>query len=258
MRDDTQRLIFHCGWSANFCLKEPVGTKKIIGEKEITTNADAWRLTVIKSQNKPKVNKDMRDRYRNKITTQIIKILTNERINKVDDIIDDVLDGKADKVDDKVKPKVKAGNKARINNTRDTGVNVKPETNNKPKVNNKPVVNKKPVVNDTPKVNKKPKVDGKPTADNKVEADDDDFEFDMSNYAHIIEQYRGIDVKTINKDDIKEQIDVPKRFSDKWEQYNGKVYCCTVPTKLGVIYVRNKSCPVWSGNSRSKMTAPNR
>jgi hypothetical protein len=38
------------------------------------------------------------------------------------------------------------------------------------------------------------------------------------------------------------------RRHDSWQFYNGKVYCCTVPS--GVIYVRRNGLPVWSGNSR--------
>jgi replicative DNA helicase Mcm len=34
---------------------------------------------------------------------------------------------------------------------------------------------------------------------------------------------------------------------DKWIDYNGKVYCCSVPS--GIIYVRRNGKPVWSGNS---------
>ena len=83
--------------------------------------------------------------------------------------------------------------------------------------------------------------------------DDEEFEYDMNDYKHIIKKYKNVDVKTINRNDIKKEIIVDKKFSDKWEPFNGKVYCCTVPTKLGVIYVRNKGCPVWSGNSRSKI-----
>ena len=36
---------------------------------------------------------------------------------------------------------------------------------------------------------------------------------------------------------------------DKYEHYNGKVYCCQVPNE-GVIYVRKEGYPVWCGNSR--------
>ena len=35
---------------------------------------------------------------------------------------------------------------------------------------------------------------------------------------------------------------------DKWEQYTGQVYCCTVPS--GIIYVRREGIPEWLGNSR--------
>jgi hypothetical protein len=38
---------------------------------------------------------------------------------------------------------------------------------------------------------------------------------------------------------------------DKWEEYKGKVYCCTVPTDLGVIFVRRNGKGIWAGNSRS-------
>ena len=37
---------------------------------------------------------------------------------------------------------------------------------------------------------------------------------------------------------------------DKWVDYDGKVYCCTVPQGDGVIYVRRNGVSVWSGNSR--------
>jgi hypothetical protein len=43
--------------------------------------------------------------------------------------------------------------------------------------------------------------------------------------------------------------DVKKR-SDRMIDYTGKVYCCTVPTEDGVIYVRYKKYPVWCGQSR--------
>lgn len=36
---------------------------------------------------------------------------------------------------------------------------------------------------------------------------------------------------------------------DKWIEFNGKVYCCTVPGD-GIIYVRRNGKPVWCGNSR--------
>lgn len=36
---------------------------------------------------------------------------------------------------------------------------------------------------------------------------------------------------------------------DRWINYEGKVYCCTVPDE-GIIYVRRNGIPVWCGNSR--------
>jgi len=41
-----------------------------------------------------------------------------------------------------------------------------------------------------------------------------------------------------------------KTIQDKWVQYKGKVYCCTVPTKNGLVYVRRNGKAVWCGNSR--------
>jgi hypothetical protein len=41
---------------------------------------------------------------------------------------------------------------------------------------------------------------------------------------------------------------------DEWIDYDGKVYCCTVPMGLGVIYVRRNGISLWSGNSGQKGT----
>jgi hypothetical protein len=38
---------------------------------------------------------------------------------------------------------------------------------------------------------------------------------------------------------------------DSWEDFSGKVYCCTVPTPDGVIFVRRNGKSIWAGNSRS-------
>jgi DNA-directed RNA polymerase beta subunit len=38
---------------------------------------------------------------------------------------------------------------------------------------------------------------------------------------------------------------------DSWVDYDAKVYCCTVPTEKGIIYVRRKGKSVWSGQSRA-------
>ena len=35
---------------------------------------------------------------------------------------------------------------------------------------------------------------------------------------------------------------------ERWVEYKGKVYCCSVPN--GIVYVRRKGIPCWSGNSR--------
>lgn len=39
--------------------------------------------------------------------------------------------------------------------------------------------------------------------------------------------------------------------NDSWVDYDGVVYCCTVPKGNGVVYVRRKNFVVWSGNSRN-------
>jgi DNA-directed RNA polymerase beta subunit/intein/homing endonuclease len=41
-----------------------------------------------------------------------------------------------------------------------------------------------------------------------------------------------------------------------WEDYTGKVYCCTVPEGPGIIYVRRNGKVCWSGNSRSGQHRP--
>ncbi len=43
---------------------------------------------------------------------------------------------------------------------------------------------------------------------------------------------------------------------DRWEDFKGKVYCCTVPGD-GIIYVRREGIPVWCGNSRSGQKGTN-
>jgi len=40
-----------------------------------------------------------------------------------------------------------------------------------------------------------------------------------------------------------------KNYQDGYEQYTGKVYCCTVPGD-GIIYVKRDNKPVWCGQSR--------
>lgn len=58
LANDFQRLCLHAGWSANRILRYKAGRKKIIAGRESTTNADAWRLTIVTAQNNPKVNKN--------------------------------------------------------------------------------------------------------------------------------------------------------------------------------------------------------
>ena len=57
LANDFQRLCLHAGWATNIALKNKAGyTTKIRGRKVIC-NADAWRLTILEKQTKPKVNK---------------------------------------------------------------------------------------------------------------------------------------------------------------------------------------------------------
>ena len=43
----------------------------------------------------------------------------------------------------------------------------------------------------------------------------------------------------------------PYTQHDSWKYYDNKVYCCTVPTEDGVIYVRRGGKSVWCANSRN-------
>ena len=63
LADDFQRLCLHAGYSANKCLKYPKGTQNIPNENRviqrvITSQYDAWRLTINTKQNEPIVNKN--------------------------------------------------------------------------------------------------------------------------------------------------------------------------------------------------------
>jgi DNA-directed RNA polymerase beta subunit len=46
----------------------------------------------------------------------------------------------------------------------------------------------------------------------------------------------------------------PDTCLDKWTDFDGTVYCCTVPEGLGVVYVRRNGCTVWAGQSGQKGT----
>ena len=56
--------------------------------------------------------------------------------------------------------------------------------------------------------------------------------------------------KTQNNPLVNKYIKTGKQL-DSWLDFDGKVYCCTVPTKDGLIYVRRNGKGIWSGNSRS-------
>jgi len=62
-----------------------------------------------------------------------------------------------------------------------------------------------------------------------------------------VDTYRMTIIETQNNPLVNK--DKNKNIWDKYEHYTGKVYCCTVPTNDGVIYVRRNGIPVWCGNS---------
>lgn len=62
--------------------------------------------------------------------------------------------------------------------------------------------------------------------------------------------YRITIVTTQNNPIVNKNIKLDGTQSmDSYENYSGKVYCCTVPND-GIIYVRKDGYPVWCGNSR--------
>ena len=60
LKDDVMRLALHCGWAANSKIKSFKGTHKVIHGKDSVTNADAWRITIVKKQLEPAVNKKIK------------------------------------------------------------------------------------------------------------------------------------------------------------------------------------------------------
>lgn len=60
LKNDIQRLALHAGWAANAYVRYPAGWKTKIEGKEVTANYDAWRITIVKTQLKPAVNKHIK------------------------------------------------------------------------------------------------------------------------------------------------------------------------------------------------------
>jgi len=67
LRDDLQRLCLHAGWSANSYLKCEKGhttnvksRNGLLTNETITTTTESYRLTIIKTQNNPLVNKNIK------------------------------------------------------------------------------------------------------------------------------------------------------------------------------------------------------
>jgi DNA-directed RNA polymerase beta subunit len=56
LADDFQKLCIHAGWTGNIMKHLEAGNKNIIRGKEITTNYDIWRISVIKTKTNPSVN----------------------------------------------------------------------------------------------------------------------------------------------------------------------------------------------------------
>ena len=59
LADDFQRLCLHAGWSANVGLHASTGavSQNSVTGREVRTNVDSWQLSVITTQNRPKINK---------------------------------------------------------------------------------------------------------------------------------------------------------------------------------------------------------
>jgi DNA-directed RNA polymerase II subunit RPB2 len=57
LRDDFQRLCLHAGWGCNYYLKDLKGREFTVEGRPAKTNADAWRLTICKTQTNVLVNK---------------------------------------------------------------------------------------------------------------------------------------------------------------------------------------------------------
>ncbi len=60
LKDDVMRLALHCGWAANAVVRYKKGREHKIQDKMTILNADSWRLTIIKSQLYPAVNKHIK------------------------------------------------------------------------------------------------------------------------------------------------------------------------------------------------------
>jgi DNA-directed RNA polymerase II subunit RPB2 len=64
LKDDVMRLVLHCGWAANAVVRYPKGREHMIKGRMTTQNADSWRLTIIKTQLNPAVNKHIKEQQK--------------------------------------------------------------------------------------------------------------------------------------------------------------------------------------------------
>lgn len=65
LADDFQKLCLHAGWSTNISIKYKAGKQSVVKKagregEIITSTADAYRMTIIESQNTPLVNKNIK------------------------------------------------------------------------------------------------------------------------------------------------------------------------------------------------------
>ena len=66
-----------------------------------------------------------------------------------------------------------------------------------------------------------------------------------------VDSYRMSIIETQNKPIVnKNRTKEGENQQDCYKEFNGKVYCCEIPTILGVLYVRKNGVPIWCGNSR--------
>ena len=72
-----------------------------------------------------------------------------------------------------------------------------------------------------------------------------------NNIVHTADAWRLTICKTQTHPLVNKYLTSKGQQQDKWVPYDNWVYCCTVPTKEGLIYTRRNGLVVWSGNSRN-------
>ena len=64
LKDDFMKLSLHCGWAANAYIRYPKGRHQKIKGRDSVTNADSWRITIVKTQVEPAVNKHKKEQQK--------------------------------------------------------------------------------------------------------------------------------------------------------------------------------------------------